>query len=208
MAHQDGCPAIDDLAALLIEHGPAAMASALATLMDHAMQIEREQSLKAESHQRTGDRQGYVNGFKPKTLKTRVGQVALRTPQTRGYRNENARPFHPQSLERGARSERAMTSAVAEMYVQGVSTRKMTALVQELYGLDITSTQVSRAAAELDEQLAARRNRLIGEITYLCRVFEEMSQPRLSGGFGRSSPATGRLLRSSPPGSRRTSQKP
>jgi putative transposase len=167
MTHQDECPAIDDLTALLIEHGPAAMASALATLMNHAMQIEREQVLKAESHQRTGDRQGYANGFKPKTLKTRVGQVALRIPQTRGYRDDNGRPFYPRSLERGVRSERAMTLAVAEMYVQGVSTRKVTAIVQELCGLDITSTQVSRAAAELDEQLAAWRNRPIGEITYL-----------------------------------------
>jgi hypothetical protein len=62
-----------------------------------------------------------------------------------------------------------MTLAVAEMYVQGVSTRKVTAIVQELCGLDITSTQVSRAAAELDEQLAAWRNRPIGEITCLAR---------------------------------------
>jgi hypothetical protein len=43
--HQDECPAINDLTALLIEHGPAAMASALATLMIHAMQIQREQEL-------------------------------------------------------------------------------------------------------------------------------------------------------------------
>jgi transposase-like protein len=143
------------------------MASALATLMNHAMQIEREQVLKAESHQRTGDRQGYANGFKPKTLKPRVGPVDLRIPQTRGYRDENGRPFYPRSLEWGVRSERAMTLAVAEMYVQGVSTRKLTAIVQELCGLDITSTRVSRAAAELDEQLAAWWNRPIGEITYL-----------------------------------------
>ena len=84
MTHQDECPAINDLTALLIEHGPAAMASALATLMNHAMQIEREQVLKAESHQRTADRQGYANGFKPKTLKTRVGRVDLRIPVLRG----------------------------------------------------------------------------------------------------------------------------
>ncbi len=58
MPHQDECPAIDDLTALLIEHGPAAMASALTTLMNHAMQIEREQVFEAESHQRTADRQG------------------------------------------------------------------------------------------------------------------------------------------------------
>jgi len=167
MTHQDECPAINDLTALLIEHGPSAMASALATLMNHAMQIEREQVLKAESHQRTGDRQGYANGFKPKTLKTRVGQVDLRIPQTRGYRDENGRPFYPRSLERGVRSEWAMILAMAEMYVRGVSTRKVTAVVQELCGLEVTSTQVSRAAAQLDEQLGAWRNRPIGEITYL-----------------------------------------
>jgi putative transposase len=123
------------------------MASALATLMNHAMQIEREQVLKAESRS-VGDRQGYANGFKPKTLKTRAGQVDLRIPQTRNYRDEHGRPFYPRSLERGVRSERAMTPAVAEMYVQGVSTRKVAAIVQELCGLDITSTQVSRAAAD------------------------------------------------------------
>jgi transposase-like protein len=60
-----------------------------------------------------------------------------------------------------------MTLAVAEMYVKGVSTRKVTAVVEKLCGLEVTSTQVSRAAAELDEQLSAWRNRPLGEITYL-----------------------------------------
>jgi transposase-like protein len=167
MTHQDESSAIRDLVDLAIEHGPDAMAAAFATLMNHAMQIEREQVLKAESHQRTADRQGYANGFKPKTLNTRVGQVDLRIPQTRGYRDENGRPFYPKALDRGVRSERAMILAMAEMYVQGVSTRKVTAIVEELCGLEVTSTQVSRAAAELDEQLDAWRNRPIGEITYL-----------------------------------------
>jgi transposase-like protein len=167
MTHQDVCPAFDDLMNVIIDHGPAAMATALATLMNHAMQIEREHVLKAESHQRTDQRQGYANGFKPKTLNTRVGQVELRIPQTRGYHDEEGKPFYPKALERGVRSERALTLAVAEMYVQGVSTRKVTAVVEELCGLEITSTQVSRAAAELDEQLSAWRNRTIGEITYL-----------------------------------------
>ncbi len=151
MTHQDECPAIDDLTALLIEHGPAAMASALATLLNDAMQIEREQVLQTESHQRTADRQGYANGFKPKILKTRVGRVDMPIPQTHGYLDEDGRPFYPRSLERGIRSERALTLAVAEIYVRGVRTRKVTTVVQELCGLDITSTQVSRAAAAIDE---------------------------------------------------------
>ena len=152
---------------LLIEHGPGAMANAFTIIMNLAMQIEREQTLKAESHQRTADRQGYANGFKPKTIRTRVGEVPLRIPQTRGYHDQDGRPFYPKSLERGVRSERAMILAVAEMYCRGVSTRKVTAIVEKLCGLEVTSTQVSRAAAELDEELEAWRSRPIGEITYL-----------------------------------------
>ncbi len=60
-----------------------------------------------------------------------------------------------------------MILAMAEMYVQGVSTRKVTAIVEGLCGLEVTSTQVSRAAAVLDEQLDAWRNRPICQITYL-----------------------------------------
>lgn len=167
MTHQDERSAMRSLMELAIEHGTEAMAAAFTTLMNHAMQIEREQVLKAESHQRTADRQGYANGFKPKTMNTRVGQLELRVPQTRGYRDENGRPFYPKALDRGVRSERAMILVMAEMYVQGVSTRKVTAVVEELCGLEVTSTQVSRAAAELDEQLDAWRNRPIGEISYL-----------------------------------------
>jgi len=167
MTHQDERSAMRSLVELAIEHGTEAMAAAFTTLMNHAMQIEREQVLKAESHQRTADRQGYANGFKPKTMNTRVGQLELRVPQTRGFRDENGRPFYPKALDRGVRSERAMILVMAEMYVQGVSTRKVTAVVEELCGLEVTSTQVSRAAAELDEQLDAWRNRPIGEITYL-----------------------------------------
>ena len=167
MAHQSESALLRDLVDLAMEHGPGAMADAFASLMNHAMQIEREQVLKAESHQRTAGRQGYANGFKPKTLNTRVGKLDLRIPQTRGYQDGNGRPFFPKALDRGVRSERAMILAMAEMYVQGVSTRKVTAIVEELCGLEVTSTQVSRAAAELDEKLDAWRNRPIGAITYL-----------------------------------------
>ena len=167
MAHQDECSVLRDLVDLAMEHGPEAMAAAFASLMNHAMQIERGQALKAESHQRAAGRQGYANGFKPKTLNTRVGKLDLRVPQTRGYHDANGRPFYPKALDRGVRSERAMILALAEMYVQGVSTRKVTAIVEELCGLEVTSTQVSRAAAELDEKLDAWRNRPIGAITYL-----------------------------------------
>jgi putative transposase len=65
------------------------------------------------------------------------------------------------------RSERALKLALAEMYVQGVSTRKVLAITEQLCGFAVTSAQVSRATALLDEELAAWRERPIGEIPYL-----------------------------------------
>ena len=158
---------LDQLMELLIADGPDAMAHALTTLLNHAMRLEREQALGATAHQRTDTRRGYANGYKPKTLTTRVGELPLRVPQTRDYTDEHGQPFYPNALQRGVRSERALTLAIAEMYVQGVSTRKVTKVMQELCGLDVTSTQVSRAAAELDEQLDAWRHRPLGEVRYL-----------------------------------------
>jgi transposase-like protein len=90
--------------------------------MHIATQIEREQVLKDESHQRTAEHQGYANRFKPKTLRTAVGELALRIPQTRDYPDEEGRPFYPKSLDRGVRSHRAMPLAVAEIYVRGITT--------------------------------------------------------------------------------------
>jgi len=167
MTHPQNSTTLDQLMELLIQDGPDAMAHAFTTLLNHAMRIEREQVLGAASHQRTDQRRGYANGFKPKAITTRVGELPLQIPQSRGYADEHGRPFYPSALERGVRSERALTLAIAEMYVQGVSTRKVTKVMEELCGLEVTSTQVSRAAAELDEQLEAWRNRPLGEVRYL-----------------------------------------
>ena len=87
----------------------------------------------------------------------------MRVPQVRG----SSEPFYPQSLEKGLRSERALKIALAEMYVQGVSTRKVAAITEKLCGFEVTSTQVSRASAELDGVLEAWRNRPLGEMPYL-----------------------------------------
>jgi transposase-like protein len=70
-------------------------------------------------------------------------------------------------LERGVRSERALKLAVAEMYVQGVSTRKVTEVMETLCGLEVSSTDVSRAATLLDDELTQWRTRPLGEMPYL-----------------------------------------
>jgi transposase-like protein len=138
------------------------MADAMRLMLNEAMRIERSQVLEAAPYQRTEKRRGYANGFKAKTVSTRLGEMALEVPQVRGDVQ-----FYPSALERGLRSERALKCAIAEMYVQGVSTRKVTEVMRELCGLDVSSTQVSRATKLLDEELDRWRNRPIGEVPYV-----------------------------------------
>lgn len=161
MTHQHEANPFNQMIQVLDEHGFAGMAQALEILFNEAMKIERSTVLGAQPHQRTETRRGYANGFKPKRLATRVGQLQLQIPQTRGVE------FYPQSLERGVRSERALKLAVAEMYVQGVSTRKVTEITRELCGLEVSSSQVSRAAQLLDEELRSWRERPLGKLAYL-----------------------------------------
>lgn len=146
---------------LLVEHGFDGMAQAMQMLLNEAMKIERSQVLGARPYERTRERRGHANGYKPKTVHTRVGDLELAVPQARGVE------FYPSSLERGLRSERALKLTVAEMYLQGVSTRKVTAVMKELCGLEVTSSQVSRATAALDEELSKWRERPLGAMPYL-----------------------------------------
>lgn len=163
MTHPEQHTAIQSALEALVEEGLDGMATAMQILFNEAMKIERSQFLGAGPHERTPDRAGYANGFKPKTMKSRVGELALRIPQVR----DTATPFYPRSLERGLRSERALKLAIAEMYVQGVSTRKVQAIAEQLCGTDVSSAEVSRAAKLLDEELGAWREREIGTIRYL-----------------------------------------
>jgi putative transposase len=150
-----------DVLTVLMDRGFEGFANALQILMNEAMKLEREAALGAQRYQRTSTRRGHANGFKPKTVETRLGRLELSVPQTRGI------AFYPSALERGTRSERALKLAIAEMYVQGVSSRKVTAVMQELCGLDVTSMDVSRAVRSLDEEFQKWRERPLGEITYL-----------------------------------------
>ncbi len=146
---------------MLAEHGFEGMANALQILLNEAMKLERNEYLGAEPYQRTEERRSHANGFKDKTVNSRIGKLQLKVPQTRDSE------FYPSALERGERSERALKLAVAEMYVQGVSTRKVAKITSELCGLDVSSTQVSRASKLLDEELEAWRNRPLDRVEYL-----------------------------------------
>lgn len=156
MTRNDDFNAGDAALQMIFEHGMDGLSEAFRILLNEAMRIERSEVLRAAPFERTEDRTGYANGFKDKTVKTRFGKVRFDIPQTRGVE------FYPSVLERGLRSERALTLAVAEMYLNGVSTRKVTRVMERMCGLEVTSTDVSRATKQLDEHLGEWLTREIG----------------------------------------------
>lgn len=146
----------------LISSGANNLKPVIEALLNEAMKMEREQALKAAPYERNHERTGYANGFKEREFGSRLGSLRVQIPQVRGL------SFYPKSLEKGERSEKAIKLAVAEMYVQGVSTRKVAAITEELCGFEISSTQVSRCAKLLDEELQKFRERpLTGKYAYV-----------------------------------------
>lgn len=161
MTRQNDCTLSDELVQLIAEQGLDILPELIRVVINHAMQAERSRYLNAELHERTTERRGYANGYKPKTVTTRVGPVTFAVPQVRDS------SFYPHALEKGLRSERALTLALAEMYVQGVSTRNVAAITEQLCGVELTSMQVSRAAAQLDSSLQQWRTRPLEMCRYL-----------------------------------------
>jgi transposase-like protein len=149
--------------AALLENGLDGAGEALRILVNEAAKIERSAFLGARPYERTETRRDYANGFKPKTVLTRHGELTFQVPQVRSG------DFYPSALEKGTRTDQAVNLALAEMYIQGVSTRRVIDVLQRLLGpeISLSSAQVSRAAAKLDEGLRAWRERPLGETPYL-----------------------------------------
>jgi len=157
LAPSVGNTLLREIMEVLISEGTQGFRPVLEALLNETMKTDREMHLKAAPYERSEQRRGQANGFKPKTLTTRLGQLQLEVPQVRDS------SFYPQSLERGCRSEVALKVALAEMYTQGVSTRKVTAITEKLCGTTVSSTQVSNVAKMLDSELEKFRERPLSE---------------------------------------------
>jgi transposase-like protein len=117
------------------------------------MEAEVSVQIGAEHGERTPQRTTHRNGYRPRDWDTRVGTIELAVPRVRSG------SFLPSILEPRRRAERALTAVVAQCYVEGVSTRRVDDVARAM-GIDgISKSQVSRLCAELDDVVAAWRNR-------------------------------------------------
>lgn len=116
-------------------------------VVQQVLEAEMEEALAAGKSERTETRLGYRSGYYSRTLVTRVGKLELRVPQDRQGR------FSTQIFERYQRSEKALVSSLAEMYVQGVSTRKVKVITEELCGHSFSASTISEINKKLDGEL-------------------------------------------------------
>jgi putative transposase len=130
--------------------------------LEQVLQAEMTEFLGAAPGERTENRHGYRAGYYSRGLITRIGKIELRVPRDRHGE------FSTALFERFQRSEKALVSALAEMYVQGVSTRKVKAITEELCGHSFSAATISTINKSLDETLTKfARRRLSEDYPYL-----------------------------------------
>jgi putative transposase len=134
----------------------------LTWFLNLVMQFEALEQIEAEPYERADSRKAHRNGYKDRSLKTRVGELKLRKPQFREV------PFQTKVFDRYSRVEKALINAIVESYLQGVSTRRVQDIVSRLGIEDLSASSVSRIARELDEKVEEFLNRPIEHpISYL-----------------------------------------
>ena len=114
------------------------MRALIQQVVEEVLEAEMDEAVGAQKSERTETRVGYRAGHYTRKLVTRVGKLVLRVPQDRQGR------FRTEVFDRYQRSEKALVSALAEMYVQGVSTRKVKEITEELCGHEFSSSAISR----------------------------------------------------------------
>src|SRR6188768_3588704 len=151
------------LADLLAKAGDGDFLRSVAeTVLQMLMEADVEGLIGAGRHERTGERLNYRNGFRDRTLDTRLGSLQLRIPKLRQG------SYFPPFLEPRKIAEKALVSVIQEGWIGGVSTRRVDDLVQAMGLSGISKSQVSKLCKDIDERVNAFLERPIeGEWPYL-----------------------------------------
>ena len=151
------------LAELLAKAGDEDFLRGIAeTVMQMMMEADVEGVIGAGRHERSASRTTSRNGYRDRTLDTRLGSLQLRIPKLRQG------SYFPPFLEPRRTTEKALVAVIQEAWISGVSTRRVDDLVQAMGLTGIGKSQVSRLCQDIDERVGAFLDRPItGEWPYL-----------------------------------------
>ena len=129
--------------------------------LQELIDAELTEAIGAGPHERTETRTNQRNGGRSRLLSTPAGDAELRIPKVR----EGA--FFPSLIEPRRRVDRALWAVIMTAYVTGTSTRKVDDLVRAL-GVEsgISKSTVSRICEQLDEEVAAFRDRTLDHAAF------------------------------------------
>jgi putative transposase len=126
------------------------------------MEADVEGVVGAGRHERSPERLNWRNGYRERTLDTRLGSLQLRVPKLRQG------SYFPPFLEPRKVSEKALVAVIQEAWIGGVSTRRVDELVQAMGLSGIGKSTVSKLCKDIDERVGAFLGRpLEGEWPYL-----------------------------------------
>jgi transposase-like protein len=150
----------EQLAQEILLEDPDFLREIVERVLQEMLEVEMTEHLGAAPYERSATRTGHRNGYKPRTLRTRVGTLNLLVPQDREG------TFSTRLFSRYQRNEKALCLALMEMYVEGVSTRKVKEVTEELCGTSFSKSLVSSLAGSLDSELEAWRSRRLEARAY------------------------------------------
>lgn len=150
----------EEVAQGILLDDPTFLKEIVERVLQELLEAEMTEHIGAAPYERTGTRTGQRNGYKPRTLRTRVGTLNLLVPQDREG------TFSTRLFCRYQRNEKALCLALMEMYLEGVSTRKVKDITEELCGTSFSKSTVSHLAAGLDSELEVWRHRRLEAEAY------------------------------------------
>ena len=151
------------LADLLSKSGDADFLRSVAeSVLQIIMEADVDGVIGAGRFERSADRQTWRNGYRDRTLETRLGPLNLKIPKLR------TGSYFPGFLEPRKTVEKALVSVIQEAWIAGVSTRRVDELVQAMGMSGISKSSVSKLCKDIDERVNAFLKRpLSGEWPYL-----------------------------------------
>ena len=120
------------------------------TALQRIMDADVDNIIGAARHERSPERLTYRNGYRERTLETRLGSLELKVPKLRAGPS-----YFPPFLEPRRTIEKALTAVIQEAWIAGVSTRRVEDLVQAMGMSGISKSQVSKLCKDIDERVSS-----------------------------------------------------
>ena len=125
-------------------------------LMEDMLKGELDSHLGYEKHdQSPKETENRRNGSYPKTVRSKMGEVALSIPRDR------AGEFEPALIPNGSRDVSGIEEKVLAMYAKGLSDRDISATLDDIYGFNVSHDTISRIVDRVQPRLAEWQSRAL-----------------------------------------------